>query len=487
MTSKLKRKLSFIGLLSTGICSMLGASIYLVPFMIQRNVPGIGPYVLPAFFLALIPALLAAMCYAILSSSMPRAGGAYIYVSRGLSPYLGFVASFAQWFGLSVAIGVIGYVIIPFVRDVFIACSMDSIAEALEIGWIRVTIGLILLWGFIFVNMRGLTFYQQTLVPLMIIMFVLGVVVIFIGYRFDHETFIQTVDSSINIQKGAPFSWKTLLAGSAILISSFIGFDSIAQAGGEVKDPGRWLPKAIILCVVIVASFYFLFTSAVYHTVPWQYVAQEAMVRDLTAPGLFTELIPAWVTVLIVAGAAIALINDLPAMFLSVSRLVYAWAHDGVFPKLFSKVNPNTGIPDSALILSGGMATLGLLGSHFAGDFFLGVDIMVTSMLLNFLLICLSVIVIPRTNPVLAEEIGVFKNRIVQIIIAGSGSLILILFLILHIIKDLNNSHDAWYFHSTPVWFIVMIAGSLVYFLYLGNLKKSGVDIRDLFKTLPEE
>jgi APA family basic amino acid/polyamine antiporter len=45
---------------------------------------------------------------------MPRAGGSYIYASRSLSPYLGFVASFSQWFGLSIAIGVVSYVIVPF-------------------------------------------------------------------------------------------------------------------------------------------------------------------------------------------------------------------------------------------------------------------------------------------------------------------------------------------------------------------------------------
>ena len=57
------------------------------------------------------------------------------------------------------------------------------------------------------------------------------------------------------------------------------------------------------------------------------------MQKDLTAPGLFSYLLsPGW-GVLIIAGAAVALINDLPAMLLSVSRLLFAWAADGIFPK----------------------------------------------------------------------------------------------------------------------------------------------------------
>ena len=57
----LERRLGLLGLAATGICSMLGAAINIVPFMLQRNVPGIGPYVLPAYLFAAVPALLAAM------------------------------------------------------------------------------------------------------------------------------------------------------------------------------------------------------------------------------------------------------------------------------------------------------------------------------------------------------------------------------------------------------------------------------------------
>jgi len=73
---------------------MLGASIYVIPFMIQRDVPGIGSWVLPAFLFAAVPALLAAVAYAVLASAMPRAGGSYLFASRGLHPYLGFRGQF---------------------------------------------------------------------------------------------------------------------------------------------------------------------------------------------------------------------------------------------------------------------------------------------------------------------------------------------------------------------------------------------------------
>ncbi|MFT4856931.1 MAG: APA family basic amino acid/polyamine antiporter, partial [Planctomycetota bacterium] len=264
--AQLTRNLSLLGLTATGICSMIGASIYVVPFMIQRNVPGIGPYVLPAFLFAAIPALFAALAYAILATAMPRAGGSYLYASRSLNPYLGFVASFSQWFGLSIVIGVIAYVIVPFFRDFFAALGWKDLAAQLEIGWIRVTISIGVLWVFVWINIRGVKLYEKTLIPLMILMFGLGAVVIISGLSFDQFDFAKALlekeGESIPIIENN-FDWSIFLTASALLFSSFIGFDSIAQAGGEAKNPTKNLPKAIGLAIFGVGLFYILFSFAV--------------------------------------------------------------------------------------------------------------------------------------------------------------------------------------------------------------------------------
>ena len=186
---QLSRQLGLIGLTATGICSMIGASIYVVPFMIQRNVPGIGPYVLPAFLFAAIPAIFAALAYSILASAMPRAGGSYLYASRAIHPYWGFVASFSQWFGLSIVIGVISYVVVPFFRDVAVALEWTVLADWLSQSLVRVVLSVGLLWLFAGINMLGVKSYERTLIPLMVLMFALGAVVIFAGLSFTTEDF----------------------------------------------------------------------------------------------------------------------------------------------------------------------------------------------------------------------------------------------------------------------------------------------------------
>ena len=423
----LSRELGLLGLVATGVCAMLGAGVNVVPFMLQRNVPGIGPWVLVAYVLAIFPALLAAFCYAMLASAMPRAGGSYVFASRSLSPYLGFVASFSQWFGLSMAIGV-G---LPTCSYRFFAISPRRCRSTMSPrfsskGRFALCCRSRFLWVFTGVNLLGTKFYERTLVPLMILMFAGGLVAIPAGFSFTHEDFAAAVQMresvTIALPERVPFEWGPVLTASVLLFSSFIGFDSVAQAGGEAKRPGRNLPLAICITITAVGAYYIAFTAAIYHAVPWTFIAERAMTTDLTAPGLLGYLMsPGW-TVVIIAAATIALANDLPAMILSVSRLVFAWAEDGIFPATFAAIGARYHTPHWAILLSSGAASVGIVGNHISGDFFLGIDLLVTAMLVNFFLMAISVIALPKKNPAIARDIQFMRSRWLQLAVAVSAS-----------------------------------------------------------------
>jgi APA family basic amino acid/polyamine antiporter len=482
--------MGLLGLVATGIGSMVGAAINIIPFMVQRHVPGIGPHVLSAYLFAAVPAILAGLAYAILGSAMPRAGGSYVYASRALDPYLGFVASFSQWFSLSVAIGVVSYVLIPFLRDVAVAAGWSGAAATLDAGVVRVPLALAFLWAAVIINLRGVKLYERIIVPLMFLTFLLGGIVIVAGFLFDHGDFAAAVSSrggAIPSAPEPPLTLRTFLPASALLFSSFIGFDSIAQAGGEARNPGRTIPLAIGISVAAAGAFYILFTAAVYHAVPWAYVAEQARVRDLTAPGLLGDLLPPAWTVAIVAGAAVALAKDLPAMLLAVSRLMFAWAEDGVFPRAVARVHPVRRTPYVAVICSAVVASATVVGSHVAGDFFLGVDILVTSMLVNFILMCAAVLTLPARNPTLARDVRVVRSRRLQVAVATLGVLALGIFLAVHTWRDLTAPARAWYFRSTPLWIVVMALATVVYLRELRALRRRGADVRRIFATLPPE
>jgi amino acid transporter len=445
--------------------------------------------VLPAYLLAAVPALFAALAYAILASAMPRAGGSYVYASRALSPYLGFVASFSQWFSLSVAIGVVSYLLVPFLRDVSLAAGAAGLAATFEGGPVRVGLPILVLWAFAGVNLRGIAAYQRTVVPLMFLTLVLGGLVIVAGFAFTHVDFIQAVPEAtraVATVPGDPAPTRAVIVSAALLFSSFIGFDTIAQAGGEARDATRTLPLAIAIAIIGVALFYFLFTAAVYHAVPWQWVAVQSETRDLTAPGLLAPLLPRWLTVLMVSGAAVALMKDLPAMLLGTSRLMFAWAEDGIFPGAVARVHPVRRTPDVAIVASALMATAGVLGSHLAGDFFLGVDILVVSMLINFLLMSVGVITLPSRNPGLDAQVRVLPRRGLRLVLAGAGALVIGFFLAMHVWRDLTTD-TAWYFRSTILWILVVAAASAIYWRERRSLVRRGVDVRALFARLPAE
>jgi hypothetical protein len=75
------------------------------------------------------------------------------------------------------------------------------------------------------------------------------------------------------------------------------------------------------------------------------------------------------------------------------------------------------------------------------------------------------------------------RNR--QVLLAGAGVVMLTLFLVVHVVKDLAADTAAWYFHSTPVWLIVMGLATAIYVRELRKLKLEGVDTRTLFSQLP--
>ena len=486
----LSRNITVAGLVATGISSMIGASIYIVPFMLQKNIPGIGPYLLPAFFVASIPAVFAALTYAILASAMPRAGGSYVYASRSIHPFWGFIASFAQWFGLSIVIGVVSYMVVPFFRDVCAAMDWINLVHFFENSNTKLFLSLALLWLCIGVNIFGVKTYQLTIIGLVIITFILASIVIVAGFIYTEKDFIQGVlnkDGIVITHLQGKFNWQQFISASGILFASFIGFDSIAQAGGEAKDPSKSLPRAIIITIVSVSLFYLLFTFSVYKIAPWNFIQDLANKKDISATTLLNYVLPPFWSVLIMLGACIALLKDLPSMILSVSRLLFAWSKDKLFPPFLSNIHPRYKTPHWAIFFSGIVSSFGILGSHFASDIFLGIDIMVIAMLVNFILICISVLLIHQNNPLLGNQITVVKNKGVQRLIALFGLISLTALLIINIVNDISAAKTAWYFHATYVFTAVMLLATIIFTIFWNQLKKSGTFDADYFKNLPSE
>jgi amino acid transporter len=282
------------------------------------------------------------------------------------------------------------------------------------------------------------------------------------------------------------FSVSAFLGTCVILFSSFIGFDAIAQAGGEAKRE-RDLPRSIVIAISFVMVYYILFTSAVYRAVPWQYMYQRALVEDFSAPTLMAPFLPAWLGIVILVAVTAAILNAILGVMLGNSRMLYAFAADRVFPASLATIHPRLRTPSHAITVTAIVGSISVLGCHLAGDFFLGVDMLVLSMLLNFILMAVAVITLPRVNPQLYRAVGFLRSRGTQVAIAVVATSLLTVLLLIKVVADLG-SNSPWYFKSTFIWAVVMIAGGVVFRRFWAGLERQGIDPRrSIFSQLPEE
>jgi APA family basic amino acid/polyamine antiporter len=489
--ARLAREISLLGLVATAFGAMIGIGINILPFVVQRSQPGVGANVPLAYLVAAVPAGLAAVCYALLASAMPRAGGSYVNATRALDPFAGFLASFAQWFGLSIGMGVVAYLMVPMLRDVLATAGLTTIAPALDRGIVRVPLALAAMWFAWWINVIGVKSYQRTLVTMATITIVGPIIMTVTGAMFTHADFEAAVGAHglPATASGAPipaFTPAVFWGTCVVLFSSFIGFDSVSQAGGEARRPGD-LARAILIAIAVIALYYIVFTWAVYHAVPWQHIYRESLVHDISAPGLLSLLLPRWVGLAILLAVTVAILKVIPAVMLANSRMLYAFSADGIFPAPLSRIHPRYRTPHVALTATAMLGSASVIGCKLGGDFFLGVDILVTSMLFNYFLMAWAVLAFPRVNPALYQRVQFMRSRTAQIAVASAAMLALGLLFIVRVAGDWNAS-EPWYLRSTPEWLIVMAAGSIIFGRFWTRLKRQGIDPRrEIFGELPAE
>ncbi len=284
-----------------------------------------------------------------------------------------------------------------------------------------------------------------------------------------------------------PVTSRAFFAAAVVLFASFIGFDAISQAGGEARDAQRTLPRSIVIAIGVVTLYYLLFTAAVYHAVPWEHIYRASLVQDVSAPGLLAPLMPAWLAVVILLAVLVAILNSIPSVMLANSRMLYAFAADRIFHTTLAAIHPVYRTPHHAITVTAIVGSLSVAGCHFAGDFFLGVDVLVLSMLLNFLLMAAAVMAFPRVNRHLYREVRFLRSRTVQVAVAAVAMVCLAGLLVVQILADLG-SPVPWLLKSTTLWLVVMAGACVVFLRAWRRLVGEGIDPRtSIFGKLPEE
>ena len=156
-------------------------------------------------------------------------------------------------------------------------------------------------------------------------------------------------------------------AGAAVVFFSFIGLDTVATAGEEVRDPTRTVPKGILAALAIVTVFYLLVAFAAVGAQPaHMFEGQEAglsvILQNVTGQK--------WPALVLSAGAVISVFSVTLVTIYGQTRILYAISRDGLIPKTFQKVNARTLAPVSNTIIVSVVVALvaALVDSTFLWD-----------------------------------------------------------------------------------------------------------------------
>jgi len=228
-----------------------------------------------------------------------------------------------------------------------------------------------------------------------VVLFVLG-----LGAKYVHPG-----NWGSNWHEFAPFGLSGIGAGAAYIFFAYIGFDAVSTTAQEAKNPQRDLPIGMILSLGICTLLYIGVAAVLTGMVPWQSVNIEAPIaRAFLDRGLN------WASDIIVVGALAGLTSVMLVMLLGQTRVLYAMASDGLLPKkFFAEVHPRFRTPFKNTFLVGILA--GIVGAVTPID---DIGKMVNiGTLLAFVIVCIAIMVLRRTDP---EKARPFRTPLVPFV-----------------------------------------------------------------------
>ncbi|KAB1185138.1 MULTISPECIES: APC family permease [Haloferax] len=381
--TELERTIDLRGGLAIGVGTMVGAGIFVFPGLAAGNA---GPAAALSFVIGAVIALLVALPTSELATAMPKSGGAYYFISRGMGAPFGAVVGIGLWLGLVFAsafylVGFAQYAVAVLEEIGASAIIVESVPFVAVLG---IGFGLLLTVVSVF-GTENTTKLQNGIVSLL-----LGILFIFLLYGsldtlglFGRETVPEQF---------LPYGSFSIFTTAALVFTSYLGFAQVATVAGEITKPGRNLPLAMIGSVVIVGTLYvvtILISTGAFGSVRLSTFGETAIVEVarsyLGLPGAIAIL---------VAGL-LATVSSANASILSSSRALYALSRDALVPTQLGRINLRYGTPHLALALVGG-PTVVLVA---VGRTEVLAEVASFLHLISYGLMCVALVVLRRSNP----------------------------------------------------------------------------------------
>ena len=357
-----------VDVVALGINGVIGQGIFLLPGLAAAKM---GPASMVAIFVAAILSFLIALNFAEVGSRFRSTGGAYLYAREAFGDFIGFEVG---W--MTCCVAVISWAALANGFTLVLAHFLPAVSEPgiqpfVMIGTMAALAG-INVFGAKMGAAVSTFFSAAKLVPLCL----------FVGVG------LFAIEGG-NFEPFAPKGYGDLADTTLLLLYAFVGFETLVVPAGEMDNPNRNVPIALVLVMAVVTAVYLTVLLVSFGTLPT--IAGHA--NPVSAA---SELVmgPAGGT-LVAAGIVISVFGTNAGAALVSPRRFFALSERGDLPKIISKVRPGSGAPVPAIILTFALSAMLALTGTFKELAILGV----IARFLQYIPTCLAVIVLRRRNP----------------------------------------------------------------------------------------
>ena len=364
---RLERSIGLGGAAATLVGYVVGASIFILPGELAAST---GPAIFLSFLLASIPALLSCFVTAQIGCAYPVSGGPYIAASRNLSPFAGFMLVWSLMLGATIGIPLIAYGFADYLTFFIPGVPQKVVA-----------LGLVALFAVINLLGARLSVLAQSIMVagFLLALFVFGI------FGLPH---IQIA----HLEPLFPKGYGPVIGAAIPAYFSYVGFSMIADFAGEVKNPGKTIPRALLIAFSCIVFFYTLVPFTLVGIVDWAELA-ETTAPVATAAATF---LPGIVASLISFGALFAAATSVNGILLAISRDIYALARDQIFPEALGRLGGQKHMPRAAILT---VASLGLIGISRGASITQYALSAVMAIMLVQILSAAAVLALPRKSP----------------------------------------------------------------------------------------
>jgi APA family basic amino acid/polyamine antiporter len=340
----------------------IGTGVFLVGSDMARAV-GSARLALAAWILAGVIVLFGAFCYAELGAALPKAGGPYAYLSRGIGPLWGFLFG---WMSslldrpvamAGLAAGFIRFVgfLFPVVATPLFVGHLGHYEFAFTTAQPLAALVVILVTGVNYFSVRMSGAIQILLTSLKIGAIL---VIIFGGIFFAHRHAAVAEAHPVSLGIG---TLGALLTALVPAMWAYNGFNDLGDLGEEIVQPQKNIPRAILLGLGMVGALYITANAVYLRVLPFAAAAGSTHIASDAVQTFAGTRGAEWLTI----AMAVSAMGALHVVVLTGARIPYAMARDGVFFQFARRMHPAFRTPSGALLFLGSAATLLALTGTF--------------------------------------------------------------------------------------------------------------------------